>query len=79
MSNKSQHASQDGDTANFSGLPHISHREGETWTCRVCKYRPNLDTVSPQCVGCGRDFWGNPGERPANADLIQHARESGVG
>ncbi len=73
----SRSLNQIGNTANFSGLPVIRHSPSDTWRCRVCGYGPNVDRISPLCVGCGRDFWGNPGERPDFADKVQHARESG--
>jgi rubrerythrin len=69
-------AHEDG-TAQFEGFDPVRHSTADVWKCRVCGYTPNIDKVSPQCIGCGRDFWGVPGTRPEEADLIQHSRESG--
>lgn len=44
-------------------LPRIKKPRGP-WECRVCGYKPNLDRISPNCINCGRDFWGNPGTIP---------------
>lgn len=63
---------------NAPGLPTITRNTSEPWRCRVCSYFPNLDRVSRQCIGCGRDFWGNPGTVPEVAANIHHARESGA-
>lgn len=62
---------------NRSGMPRFTHSASDTWRCRVCGYYPNLDKMSGQCIGCGRDFWGNPGTVPDIAANIHHARESG--
>jgi hypothetical protein len=48
---------------NAPGLTRIRKPKGP-WRCRVCSYWPNLDSRSPHCLQCGRDFWGNPGTIP---------------
>lgn len=63
---------------NVKGMPIFKHNRNDSWRCRVCGYHPNVDKLSGSCIGCGRDFWGNPGKVPEIAEDIHHARESGA-
>ena len=57
------------------GIPRVRHTANQVWTCRRCGYHPNIDNVSPFCLSCGCDFYGNPGtiheaeDKPPRAGL----------
>jgi hypothetical protein len=67
-------------TPNVAGLEKIPHSKTDVWTCRTCGYSPNVDSRSPFCLSCGRDFWGNPGQIPPKEEKDPRAgiREDGV-